>query len=331
MLNMNSPVVQNMMQQSGFNPYVNNGYVPQQPVYYGYNPYAVPQPQTQQPVETYYDTMPNVIVNENRGIHSSIQSCPNYGYQQPITNNGFYNNQLFNGYVNPYLMKNQMEAQKLQQREMAIQQGKVWRKLFSGYEQENEYFNMDDTIRSIELMYCPEINQEEIPLKTKIIIEDNNHIARLNASLNYCKQNNIPIRDSMSDMRDNFNRVHNHIREIVGDGDLVDYFTRAFPILKQEDMDLELRRQQRNRKTNYNSNQFNELLDRETKDKSDSYYYKLMDSIADHGLKLSNGDGLTITADEMEIKLPDRLMKSRQEKYYEQRRKFYESVFKKEI
>ena len=59
-----------------------------------------------------------------------------------------------------------------------------------------------------------------------------------------------------------------------------------------------------------------------------------MESFADNGVKFDNGDGLTITADQMEVKLPERFMnkhrKNMQDLYYEQRKKFYESVFRKD-
>ena len=58
--------------------------------------------------------------------------------------------------------------------------------------------------------------------------------------------------------------------------------------------------------------------------------YLVSQSFSEDGVKLTNGDGLTITPDEMEIKLPDRLLKNRQDRYYEQRKKFYDSIFKKE-
>ena len=136
MLNMNSPVVQNLIQpQSGFNPYMNNGYIPQQQQqnYYGYNPYIVNQNNKDvlDDWEYSYDPMPKVIVNENRGINTGIhqqQIHSNMQQLNPYINNGF-NNMAFNGYMNPILMRNQMEAQKLQQREEAIQQGKIWRTL----------------------------------------------------------------------------------------------------------------------------------------------------------------------------------------------------------
>ena len=128
MLNMNSPTVQNLV-QSGFNPYMNNGYIPQpvqqQPMYYGYNPYIVQQQYTQvnqnTEFEYYYDPMPKTVVNEARGINTQIQTQP-----QPSYNNYYnyaYNSQAFNGYMNPILMRNQMESERIRQREEAIQQG----------------------------------------------------------------------------------------------------------------------------------------------------------------------------------------------------------------
>ena len=73
MLNMNSPTVQNLI-QSGFNPYNNTGYVPQQPIQQNtyYNPYIIQQPQSIDNGNFYYDPMPKVIVNESRGINSNI-------------------------------------------------------------------------------------------------------------------------------------------------------------------------------------------------------------------------------------------------------------------
>ena len=112
MLNMNSPVVQNMM-QSGYNPYGSNVYNPQQPTYsdaaYGYNPYlqAKANGQIQEDEEQlwedfYYDPMPKVIVNEARGIRAGEfqqQGYYNNGYQ--YNNNQYFNYNPFNGYMNP--------------------------------------------------------------------------------------------------------------------------------------------------------------------------------------------------------------------------------------
>ena len=55
-----------------------------------------------------------------------------------------------------------------------------------------------------------------------------------------------------------------------------------------------------------------------------------METYADTGVKLETSNGLVITADEMEVKLPERLLKNSQDRYYEQRRKFYDAIFRKE-
>ena len=135
MLNMNSPVVQNLIQsQSGFNPYMNNGYIPQPTYqnYSGYNPYIANKMQQRDELDdwTYsYDPMPKVIVNEARGINTNtVQNNGQQFMNNPYMYNGF-NNYAFNGYMNPILMRNQMEAERLKQREEAIAQGRVWRTL----------------------------------------------------------------------------------------------------------------------------------------------------------------------------------------------------------
>lgn len=341
MLNMNSPVVQNLIQpQSGFNPYMNNGYIPQQQQqnYYGYNPYIVNQNNKDvlDDWEYSYDPMPKVIVNESRGINTGINQQPvqSYGYQQlnPYINNGF-NNMAFNGYMNPILMRNQIEAQKLQQREEAIQQGKIWRTLLKNEKLYNEDFDIDSAVSYIESLYYHEPIQEDIPIKDRITIERINHFGMLEDRLDYYRQNNIPIIDNRTGYRNQVSNYYNHINSIIGDTDncdMVDYFRRVYPELKYEQLSWEADKFNKNLKNNYNSNGFNKLLDNVTSNRSDSYYYKLMESFSEDGVKLTNGDGLTITPDEMEIKLPDRLLKNRQDRYYEQRKKFYDSIFKKE-
>ena len=336
MINMNSPVVQNIM-QSGFNPY-NNGYVPQQqPIYSGYNPYiANKKYQEQNELEwTYsYDPMPRSIVNKSRGINSTIQPV-NRGYSP--YNNGYnnytFNANAFNGYMNPYLMRNQMEANKIKQREEAIQQGKIWRAFLKNDVLEDETFNIDDAVKTVESFYYHEPAYQEIPIKEKIVIDKNNHIAEIEARMEYYRQNNIPIVDNMAVMRNNFYAYYNHINSVIEDPDncdMYDYFTRVYPTLKQEQLAWEAERFNKNLKNKYTSGEFNKILDKATADRGDSYYSKLMNSFAEDGVKLTNGDGLTITADEMEIKLPDRLLQKNQSKYYEQRRKFFDSIFKKE-
>ena len=56
-----------------------------------------------------------------------------------------------------------------------------------------------------------------------------------------------------------------------------------------------------------------------------------MESFSDDGVKLETSNGLVITADEMEIKLPSRLIKNQRDIYLEQKRKFYDAIFKKEV
>lgn len=340
MLNMDSPVVQNLMQsQSGFNPYaMNNGYIPQQPTYQnysGYNPYIANRIQQQDELNdwTYsYDPMPKVVINESRGINTSMTQ----NYNEPLINNPYINNGFnsyaFNGYMNPILMKNQLEADRIRQREEAIQQAKIWKALLKGQISEDDEFDLDELGQRIESLYYQEPIQEEIPIKRKIIIDKNNHIAEIEARLAYCRQNNIPIIDSAAIARNNFYNYYNRINSIIGNPDecdLVDYFTRVYPELKFEQLSWEAERYNKDLKNKYNSKDFNKLIDKVTGDKSDSYYYKLMESFAEDGARFTNNDGLTITADEMEIKLPERLLKNRQDQYYEQRKKFYDSIFNK--
>lgn len=348
MLNMNSPTVQNIV-QGGFNPYMNNGYVPQQPVqqqiyygyqqqpvqqYYGYNPYvAEPQQNTDNiqniQLEYYYDPMPKVIVNHARGIHTEIPTAPTY-------NNSYnyydaYNNQAFNGYVNPILMQNQMENERIRQREEAIQQGKIWRILLQK-ECNDDDFDIESAVQRVESLYYNEPYQPELSMKEKMVIDKNNRIAEIDAKAEYYKQNNIPMLTTLDQMRANFYGYYNHINSIVDAQNcgMMEYFTEVYPLLKQEELAYEAERYNRNLKNNYKAGEFNKLIDSNAKDKPDSYYYKLMETFADTGVKLETPNGLVITADEMEIKLPERLLQNNQDKYYNQRRKFFDAVFRKE-
>ena len=338
MLNMNSPTVQNLV-QSGFNPYMNNGYIPQsvqqQPMYYGYNPYVVPQQYTQvnqnTEFEYYYDPMPKTVVNEARGINTQIQTQP-----QPSYNNYYnyaYNSQAFNGYMNPILMRNQMESERIRQREEAIQQGKIWRMLLQREANSDDGFDIDAAVQKVESMYYYEPYQEELSLKEKMVIDKNSRIAEIDARAEYCKQNNIPMVTNLDIMRANFYGYYNHINSIIGDVEncgMMEYFRDVYPVLKQEELAYEAERYNKNLKNRYNSSDFNKLIDDVTKDKPDSYYYKLMETYADNGVKLETPNGLVITADDMEVKLPERLLKNKQDQYYEQRRKFYDAIFRKE-
>lgn len=335
MLNMNSPVVQNLIQsQSGFNPYMNNGYIPQPTYqnYSGYNPYIANKMQQKDELNewTYsYDPMPKVVVNESRGINTNMVQGYNQGPNNPYVFNGY---NAFNGYMNPILMRNQMEANRIKQREEAIQQGKIWRALLKGQVNDDDEYNIDEIVQKVESMYYNEPVHQDIPIKEKIIIDKNNHIAELEARLNYYNQNNIPIVDSMTIMRNNFYNYYNHINSVIGDIDqcnMVDYFTRVYPELRYEQLSWEAERFNKNLKNKYNSKDFNQLIDKVTANRSDSYYSKLMETFSNDGVRFTNNDGLTITADEMEIKLPERLLKNSQDRYYEQRKKFYDSIFKK--
>lgn len=338
MLNMNSPTVQNLMQTSGFNPY--NNY--QQPIYNPYNNY---QPQVyQQPIynpyiqlqntnitelEYYYDPMPAHIVNEARGINAQISCNNNIGNNY----NQIYNNQAFYGYMNPIIMRNQMENQRIQQREEAIQQGKIWRILLHGEAEHNKDFDLDEMVHRIESLYYFEPIQQELSLKEKMVIDKNNRIAEIDARAEYYKQNNIPMYTNLDLTRAKFYGYYNHINSIIGDIEncnMMDYFTRVYPQLLQEELMYKADKYNKNLKNSYNNKDYNKLLNQESSDKPDSYYSKLMETFADSGVKLETSNGLVITADEMEIKLPERLLKNSQDEYYEKRRKFYDAIFKKE-
>lgn len=331
MLNMNSPIVQNLM-QSGFNPYSNNGYIPQQQSIqqnYGYNPYTYQS--TQQDIldnwQYSYDPMPQMIVNEARGINSTIIH-PSYSNNNYYGNN-YYNSQVFNGYSNPILMKNQMENERIRQREEAIQQGKIWRILFKNQEH-NENFDIDLLVEKVESMYYYEPPRQEIPIKEQIIIDKNNHIAELEARLSYYRQNNIPIMNTADMQLNNICNYYNRINDIIGDVnncDMVDYFTRVYPELKYQEMMKDVNKYNKNLKNAYNTKDFNKQII--NNEKPDSYYAKIMETFAETGVKLETSSGLIITPDEMEVKLPERLLKNRQDEYYEQRKKFFNSVFNK--
>lgn len=350
MLNMNSPVVQNMTSK-GFNPYNNtdqkyyygNNSQTQQSMYYqGYNPYGNTIQQTncyqgynpygnniqqQEEIEyNYYDPMPQVIINESRNIHSVAVNPVQRG-----NINLLYNPQAFNGYVNPYLMKNQMEAEKLRQREIAIQQGKICRILLGNLAKEDSDIDLDEMVKGVESMYYNEPVVENIPIKEKIIMDKNQHFGELEARLEYCRNNNIPMYDNKERARYNFYSYYNHINDIIGDPDkcdIVDYFTRVYPQLRQEQLDWESKRFSKNLKNGYISNNYNKILDQHSS--PNSYYEKIMKTFADTGVKLTDNDGLTITPDEMEIKVPSRLLNTNRTKYMEQRQKFFDSVIRKE-
>ena len=355
MLNMNSPTVQNLV-QSGFNPYMNNGYIPQQPVqqqmyygyqpqpvqqqYYGYNPYVVPQQQNVNNTPNieweyyYYDPMPKVVVNEARGINTQMAIMPQPTYNNSNNYYGYaYNSQAFNGYMNPILMRNRMENQRIQQREEAIQQGKIWRMLLQKECNDSNDFDIETAIQRVESMYYTEPYQPELTMKEKMVIDKNSRIAEIDARAEYCKQNNIPMLTNLDLMRANFYGYYNHINSIVGDIQdcgMMEYFTEVYPLLKQEELSYEANKFNRNLKNRYDSKEFNKLINDNTKDKPDSYYYKIMETFADTGVKLETPNGLVVTADEMEVKLPERLLRNKQDQYYEQRRKFYDAIFRKE-
>ena len=193
MLNMNSPTVQNLM-QSGFNPYMNSGYIPQQqPIQPIYNPYM---PIQNQPVKNdlddwqyYYDPMPKVVVNDARGINSQITPTPGGGFMN--NNPVMYNPAMFNGYMNPILMQNQMESNRIRQREEAIAQGKIWRRLFENEAKYDDEFDVEQMVQRVESLYYNEPVKQDLSIKEKIVIDKNSHIAEVEARNNYYIQNNI--------------------------------------------------------------------------------------------------------------------------------------------
>lgn len=341
MINMNSPTVQNIIQSQGYNPFTNNQYIPQQQVYYqqpqtnyynNYNPYTMYSSTrnnnyTDNNLYSSYDSMPTCIVNQYRNIHSEIK-------QQPIMQQAYgYNNAAFNGYINPILESNRREQERINQRKLAIEQGKIWRSLFGMV----EGVDIDEVVKEVESLYYNEPVQESIPIKEKIIMDKNRHLAEVEARLDYYRQNNIPIITPFIIEKNNFYNYYNHINSIIGDPDDCDmykYFTEVYPKLKQEQLAEEAEHYNKNLKTRYNNGEFNKLIDKNSADRPDSYYYKMMQTFANDGVKLTNGDGLTITADQMEVKLPERFMtkhkKNKQDLYYEQRKKFYETIFRKD-
>lgn len=346
MINMNSPTVQTIIQSTGYNPFVNGQYVPQsQPIpgqntyssYYDYNPYLINQMRKNNDElewEYYYDPMPKVIVNEARGINTNPIQSSNTMYNNPYTYNG-YNNMAFNGYMNPILMNNAIEQRKIHEREEAINQGKIWRAFLKNVQLENEDFDIDQAVTHIESLYYQEPVQPQMTMKERIIVDKNRHIAELESRLDYYRNNNIPIPTPHKIQQANFYNYYNHINSIIGDVDncdMVDYFTRVYPELRHEQLSEEAEKFNKNIKNRYNSKDFNKLIDKVAEGRSDSYYYKLMESYSQDGVKLETSNGLVITADQMEVKLPERLLRKRnnQDLYYEQRKKFYDSIFKKE-
>lgn len=334
MLNMNSPTVQNLM-QSGFNPYTNSGYIPQQqiqqPMYY--NPYmGQPQMNYIQPQQTEfqycYDPMPKQVINEARGINTEMQNNI-----QPRPSNNYYgfNSQAFNGYMNPFLMRNQMEAERIRYREESIQQGKIWRMLLQGEANHNEDMNLDEIVHRVESLYYFEPYQEELSLKEKMIMDKNARIAEIDARADYYRTNNIQMPSNLDVMRANIYGYYNKMNQFISeDCGMMEYFSEVFPQLRREQLLYEADKFNKNLKNQYNSSDFNKLIDKVTGDKSDSYYSKLMETYADSGVKLETSSGLVITADEMEVKLPERLLRNKQDEYYEKRRKFFNAIFQKE-
>lgn len=349
MLNMASPTVQNIIQSQGYNPFNNAQYVPQQQTsFYGnqqpmmnygyyqqpmynnnYNPYTMYSTEYHQNEYRSYDSMPTCIVNEARNIHSQINQTPMY-------NNQYYGyNNPYNGYINPVLENNRREYERIEQRKLAIEQGKIWRSLFGNVEGID--VDVDELVKDVENMYYHEPVQEEIPIKKRIAMEKNRHIAEMEAKLDYYRQNNIPIVTPLMIERNNFFSYYNHINSIIGDPndcDMHKYFTEVFPRIKQEQLAAEADHYNKNLKMRYNNKDYDSLVNKAADKRSDSYYYKMMESFAENGVKFTNGDGLTITPDQMEVKLPERFMnkhrKNMQDMYYEQRKKFYESVFRKD-
>lgn len=348
MLNMNSPIVQNLM-KTGFNPctniglnqiqqqeqynYRNNQYINQYPMFnnYQYNPYCEPQP-SNDILDNWnysYDPMPKVVINEARGINSRIIEPANTYNNY----NSLYNNQVFNGYMNPILTKNQYQNESIKQREEAIHQGKIWRTLLKGRAFESDDFNIDEAVETVESFYYQEPYKEDIPIKDKIVIDKNNHIAELESKLLYYRQNNIPILTEMDILRNRVCAYYNNINDIIGDidnCDMVDYFTRVYPELKHRELDREVEKYNKNLKNRYKNDDFDKLVNKTTQDKPDSYYMKMMETFAETGVRFETSNGITITPDCMEVRLPDRLLKNRQDVYYDQRKKFFNAIFNKE-
>lgn len=348
MINMNSPTVQTIINSTGYNPFVNGQYVPQpqlmprQNTYssynYDYNPYLANQRIQYQydDLDNWqytYDPMPKVVTNEARGINTSPVQAAGTMYNTPYNYNGY--NNLFNGYYNPILMNNIAEQRRISEREEAINQGKIWRRLLGNVKKEDEEFNIDNAVTYIESLYYYEPYQPEMTTKEKIIADKNKHIAELESRLNYYRANNIPIITPQDIEKANIYNYYNHLNSIIGDAnncDMVDYFTRVYPEMKFEQLEYDARKFNKNLKNKYANKDFNSIVDKVSADKPDSYYYKLMESFSENGVKITNGDGLTMTPDQMEIRLPERLLRKRnkQDLYYEQRKKFYDSVFRKD-
>lgn len=346
MINMNSPTVQSIINSAGYNPFVNGQYVPQPQrmprqntysSYNDYNPYIANRQYGYEQDDLYnwentYDPMPREIVNEARGIHSIMVQPVGSTYNMAY-NNGYYNSNVFNGYYNPILMNNIAEQRKITEREESIKQGKIWRSLLGNVKCEDEDFDIDNAVSYIESLYYMEPYQPEMTIKEKVLTEKNRQLAEMESRINYYRENNIPIVTDKDIARAGFYGYYNHLSAVAGDNcDIVDYFTRVYPELKFEQLEFEARKFSKNLKNKYKDGDYGKVLEKVSSDKPDSYYYKLMESFSKNGVKITNGDGLTMTPDQMEIKLPERLLKKRNERnaYYEQRKKFYDSVFRKE-
>lgn len=344
MMNMNSPTVQHMVNNHGFNPFNNNNYVPnqnvyQQPIQQQYYQYPNQQQYYQQQYQTQYnysnyDDMPNTIVNNNRGINSSIISHQNNYYGNNITHN-----QIFNGYTNPYLMKAQQEQMELERRNNFNNQKQLYMILFKNVKIMNKDFDIDTAMINLERRYFPETEfntNNNISIERRIAIEKNKKIASIEEKLKYCRENNIPVPKPAqivySGYISNINNVVNMVYQEECT-DIYDYLNNVYPKLYFMELEYKAKRQARNLKNRYNTNDFNKLIDRESSNNSNSYYEKLLNNFSNNGVGIQTSNGLIVTADQMEIKVPDSILKRRsqnqQDLYRQQRIKFYNSIMSK--
>lgn len=280
-----------------------------------------------------YDAMPSQIANESRGINSGIKVVQRH-YNNMNYNNPMFNAQLFQGYTNPILQQNQMQMERLRQREDAIQQGKIWRTLLGGEAKHNDDFDLDGIVQKVESMYYfePPTVQQYTP-KEQQVVNKNEQIAMMQARIDEMQNryNHTPWHYDI--YKYNFYSYYDQINKIIGDPetcDMTDYFSRVYPVLYQRDLLEQAKEFNKNGKNRFDANSFNTRLDSISQNMPDSYFYKLMNSMSDNGVQLRTDYGLTITPDEMEVTLPQSIIDKQRQKQAERRAKFYSTVFSKE-
>lgn len=355
MFNYNSPVVQNMLkhepnsntydmdintykpQNSGYNPYPinNNGtqveYTPNQTWGYtnGYNQYS---PQYYQGYTNQYS--PQYYQGQYQPQYYQSGYNPTYQYQQPI---GHYTGEcdmpnpqnfsddykygMFSNYNNPYMF-NSYEYQMQLRKEREIQL-KVRRLLLNNSFKSAGCELTDEMFDSV---FNPKPDEELYEPKRLRIRKNNEDVRRLESNYQYMKDHNIPIVTPAIYERNVMLNNMSRIQSVMKDCDLYEYFTEIHPTLKVMDREEDFYHARKNLANRYNSRDFNSFID--SVPKSDSYYEKLMTDIANGGPIYEDSErGIRVTADEIEVKLPEKFRKT---EYCKRREKFLRTILGKE-